>query len=79
MDGVLINGYAEWFVDQTNKLAITDMYAKEEMSRTVQEKPKMEICTFGLSVDTYWVRFKVTNPTDKKIRWVLETEEIGNG
>ena len=75
IDGVLINGYAEWYVDQTNKLTITDI-TRKETSRQFK-KAKNKNLHFGLSVDTYWARFRVVNPTDEEISWILETEEAG--
>ncbi len=63
---------AEYLIDSKKSLSIGKILADKTDDMLKWQKSNQESLGFGFTKDTYWVRFQVSNPTGKKIEWMLE-------
>ncbi len=67
-----LGDYFEYFKDTKGNLSIEDIL-KPEISRQFA-KSEERTPNFGYSRSPYWVRFKLKNDSDERIKWLIKVD-----
>jgi PAS domain S-box-containing protein len=72
MDGGYIGRFAEHLEDKTKTLTVDDVRSEKYRSQFVPTNS--DTPNYGLATSAHWLRFKVSNPTNKHVDWILQAE-----